>query len=96
MAMVMVKVQSTWALGRAVSLAANRGLALRCWEEVKQALGNTARGTSGLIVYHDRDRVHTSYDWLQASLIRDCEGCPLPGMRQETSRGLSRCGIAAR
>ena len=51
--------------------SANRDLALRCWEEVKQALAHIGHGTDGLIVHHDQDTVYTSYDWLQALLIRD-------------------------
>jgi hypothetical protein len=38
---------------------------------VKEALAHVGHGTEGLIVHHDEDAVYTSYDWLQAPLIRD-------------------------
>jgi len=69
--MAMVDVGSAWAPGWAVGSSANRDLALRCWETVKDALAHVGRGTDGLIVHHDQDTVYTSYDWLQALLIRD-------------------------
>jgi len=69
--MAMVDVGSAWVPGWAVGSSANRDLALRCWEEVQQALAHTGRGTDGLIVHHDQDTVYTSYNWLQRLLIRD-------------------------
>lgn len=70
--MAMVDVESAWVPGWAVGSSANRDLALRCWEEVKQALAHIGgHGTDGLIVHHDQDTVYTSYDWLQRLLIRD-------------------------
>jgi len=69
--MAMVDVGSAWAPGWAVGPSADRALALRCWESVKDALVHVGRGTDGLIVHHDQDTVYTSYDWLQALLIRD-------------------------
>ncbi len=69
--MAMVDVGSAWVPGWAVGSSADRALALRCWEEVKAALQRVGRGTEGLIVHHDQDAVYTSYDWLQALLIRD-------------------------
>ena len=67
----MVDVGSAWVPGWEVGPSANRTLALRCWETVKEALGQVGRGTEGLTVHHDQDTVYTSYDWLQRLLIRD-------------------------
>ncbi|MCR4392067.1 MAG: transposase family protein, partial [Candidatus Acetothermia bacterium] len=69
--MALVDVGSAWAPGWAVGSSADRALALRCWERVKEALAHVGHGTEGLIVHHDEDAVYTSYDWLQAPLIRD-------------------------
>ncbi|MFZ2349305.1 MAG: DDE-type integrase/transposase/recombinase [Candidatus Bipolaricaulis anaerobius] len=69
--MAMVDVGSAWVPGWAVGSSADRSLALRCWETVKEALAHVGRGTEGVIVHHDHDAVYTSYDWLQTLLIRD-------------------------
>ena len=69
--MAMVDVGSAWVPGWAVGSSANRSLALRCWETVKEALAHVGRGTEGVIVHHDQDAVYTSYNWLQTLLIRD-------------------------
>jgi transposase InsO family protein len=69
--MAVVDVGSAWVPGWAAGPSADRALALRCGETVKEALGQVGRGTEGLIVHHDQDTVYTSYDWLQRLLIRD-------------------------
>lgn len=69
--MAMVDVGSAWLPGWAVGSSANRDLALRSWETVKEALDQVGQSTTGLIGHHDQDTVNKSYDWLQALLIRD-------------------------
>mgnify|MGYP006313005091 CR=1 FL=1 len=69
--MAMVDLRSALAPGWAVGPTADRALALRCWETVKEALAHVGHGTDGLIGAHDQDAVYTSYDWLQKLLIRD-------------------------
>jgi putative transposase len=69
--MAMVDPASGWVAGWAVGARADRKLALRCWEAVKEGLAKVGRGPQGLIVHHDQDSVYTSYLWLRKLLIED-------------------------
>jgi transposase InsO family protein len=69
--MAVVDLESKYVLGWAVGPSANRELALRCWEQVREQVGSLGVDLNGRIVHHDQDSVYTSYRWLRTVLLED-------------------------
>jgi Integrase core domain. len=69
--MAVVDLESKYVPGWAVGPSANRKLAMRCWEQVRERLTSLGEGLDGKIIHHDLDSVYTSYRWLRATLLGD-------------------------
>ena len=69
--MAVVDLESKYVPGWALGPNANRGLALRCWERVRERMNALSMPLSGRIIHHDQDSVYTSYRWLRAILLDD-------------------------
>ena len=69
--MAVVDLESKYVPGWAVGPSANRKLAMRCWERVRERMAALDLAMAGRIVHHDQDSVYTSYRWLRAILLDD-------------------------
>ena len=69
--MAVVDLESKYVPGWAVGPSANRKLAMRCWEQVRERMASLDKGLDGKIIHHDLDSVYTSYRWLRAMLLGD-------------------------
>ena len=69
--MAVVDLESKYVPGWAVGPSANRKLALRCWERVRERMSALGAPLEGQIVHHDQDSVYTSYRWLREILLED-------------------------
>ena len=69
--MAVVDLESKFVPGWAVGPSANRELALRCWERVRERMSALGAELDGRIVHHDLGSVYTSYRWLRAILLED-------------------------
>jgi len=69
--MAVVEIESRYVLGVALGASANRTLALRCWQRVRERMSQLGVRLEEQIVHHDQDSVYTSYDWLRALLVED-------------------------
>ena len=69
--MAVVDLESKYVPGWAVGPSANRKLALRCWERVRDRMSALSVPLGGRIIHHDQDSVYTSYRWLRAILLDD-------------------------
>jgi transposase InsO family protein len=69
--MAVVDLESKYVHGWAVGPSANRKLAMRCWERVREQMSALGAPLEGRIVHHDQDSVYTSYRWLRAILLED-------------------------
>lgn len=69
--MAVVDLESKYVPGWAVGPSANRKLALRCWDRVRERMRSLDLDLSGRIIHHDQDSVYTSYRWLRAILLED-------------------------
>jgi len=69
--MAVVDLKSKYVPGWAVGPSANRELALRCWERVRERMASLSLNMAGRTIHHDQDSVYTSYRWLRAILLDD-------------------------
>ena len=69
--MAVVDLESKYVPGWAVGPSANRKLAMRCWEQVRERMATLGRRLDEKIIHHDLDSVYTSYRWLEAILLGD-------------------------
>ena len=69
--MAVVDLESKYVPGWAVGPSANRDLAMRCWEQVRERMLNLGEELDKKIIHHDLDSVYTSYRWLEAILLGD-------------------------
>ena len=69
--MAVVDLESKYVPGWAVGPSANRDLAMRCWEQVRERMLNLGEELDRKIIHHDLDSVYTSYRWLEAVLLGD-------------------------
>ena len=69
--MAVVDLESKYVPGWAVGPSANRTLAMRCWERVRERMSALGAPLEGRIVHHDQDSVYTSYRWLRVILLDD-------------------------
>jgi len=69
--MAVVDVESKYACGWALGSNADRELALRCWERVRDRMSALGLSLNGTVVHHDQDSVYTSYRWLRTILLED-------------------------
>ena len=69
--MAVVDVKSKYVSGWALGSSADRELALRCWERVREQMSALGLSLAGRAVHHDQDSVYTSYRWLRAILLED-------------------------
>ena len=69
--MAVVDLESKYVPGWAVGPSANRKLAMRCWEQVRERLTSLGEELDEKIIHHDLDSVYTSYRWLRAILLDD-------------------------
>ena len=69
--MAVVDLESRYVPGWAVGPSANRKLAMRCWEQVRERMASLEEGLDEKIIHHDLDSVYTSYRWLRATLLDD-------------------------
>ena len=69
--MTAARLESKFVPGWALGPSANRELALRCWERVREQRASLGEGLGEKIIHHDMDSVYTSYRWLQAILLED-------------------------
>ncbi|MCS3635750.1 transposase InsO family protein [Salinibacter ruber] len=69
--MAVVDLESKYVPGWAVGPSANRKLAMRCWDQVRERMENLGEGLDEKIIHHDLDSVYTSYRWLRAILLDD-------------------------
>jgi transposase InsO family protein len=69
--MAVVDLESKYVPGWAVGPSANRKLAMRCWEQVRERMASLGEGLDEKIIHHDLDSVYTSYRWLEATLLDD-------------------------
>jgi transposase InsO family protein len=69
--MAVVDLESKYVPGWAVGPSANRDLAMRCWEQVRERMASLGEGLDEKIIHHDLDSVYTSYRWLEAILLGD-------------------------
>jgi transposase InsO family protein len=69
--MAAARLESKYVPGWAVGPSANRKLAMRCWEQVRERMQNLGEGLDEKIIHHDLDSVYTSYRWLRAILLGD-------------------------
>ncbi|WP_103030540.1 DDE-type integrase/transposase/recombinase [Salinibacter altiplanensis] len=69
--MAVVDLESKYVPGWAVGPSADRQLALRCWERVRERMAALNLNMAGRTIHHDQDSVCTSYRWLRAVLLND-------------------------
>jgi transposase InsO family protein len=69
--MAVLDLESKYVPGWAVGPSANRKLAMRCWEQVRERMASLGEGLDEKIIHHDLDSVYTSYRWLEAMLLDD-------------------------
>jgi len=69
--MAVVDLESKFVPGWAVGPSANRELAIRCWERVRERMSGLSVPLHGRIIHHDQDSVYTSYRWLRTILLED-------------------------
>jgi len=69
--MAVVDLESKYVPGWEVGPSANRKLAMRCWEQVREQMENLGEELDEKIIHHDLDSVYTSYQWLEAILLDD-------------------------
>jgi len=69
--MAVVDLESKYVPGWAMGPSANRKLALRCWERVRERMASFGMELDGRIIHHDQDSVYTSYRWLRTILLED-------------------------
>jgi putative transposase len=69
--MAVVDLESKYAPGWAVGPSANRKLAMRCLEQVRERMESLGEDLDEKIIHHDLDSVYTSYRWLRATLLED-------------------------
>jgi transposase InsO family protein len=69
--MAVVDLESKYVPGWAVGPSANRKLAMRCWEQVRERMASLGEELDQKIIHHDLDSVYTSYRWLEAILLDD-------------------------
>jgi transposase InsO family protein len=69
--MAVVDLESKFVSGWAVGPSANRELALRCWDRVRERMSALGVELDGTIIHHDQDSVYTSYRWLRTILLED-------------------------
>ena len=69
--MAVVDLESKYVPGWAVGPSADRHLALRCWERVRERMAALNLNMAGRTIHHDQDSVYTSYRWLRAVLLDD-------------------------
>ena len=69
--MAVVDLESKYVPGWAVGPSANRKLAMRCWEQVRERMRSLGEELGEKIIHHDLDSVYTSYRWLRAILLDD-------------------------
>jgi len=69
--MAVVDLESKYVPGWAVGPSANRKLAMRCWEQVRERTASLGEELDEKIIHHDLDSVYTSYRWLRAILLDD-------------------------
>ncbi len=69
--MAVVDLKSKYVPGWAVGPSANRKLAMRCWEQVRERMASLGEELDEKIIHHDLDSVYTSYRWLEAILLGD-------------------------
>jgi putative transposase len=69
--MVLLDIASRWSGGWAVGQNRNRGLALRCLDDLVSKMAALGRNLRGVIIHQDRDSVYTSYEWIARVLIEE-------------------------
>jgi len=69
--MAVLDLESKYVPGWAVGPSANRKLAMRCWEQVRERMTSLGEELDEKIIHHDLDSVYTSYRWLRATLLDD-------------------------
>ena len=69
--MAAARLESKYVTGWAVGPSANRKLAMRCWEQVRERMASLGEGLNQKIIHHDPGSVYTSYQWLEAILLDD-------------------------
>jgi len=69
--MAVVDLESKYVPGWAVGPSANRKLAMRCLERVRERMASLGEDLDEKIIHHDLDSVYTSYRWLRATLLED-------------------------
>jgi transposase InsO family protein len=69
--MAVVDLESKYVPGWAVGPSANRDLAMRCWEQIRERMSNLGEELDEKIIHHDLDSVLVGYRWLRAMLIDD-------------------------
>lgn len=69
--MAAARLESEYVPGRAVGPSANRDLAMRCWEQVRERMSNLGEELDEKIIHHDLDSVYTSYRWFRSMLLED-------------------------
>jgi transposase InsO family protein len=69
--MAVARLESKFVPGWAVGPSANRKLAMRCWEQVRERMTSLGEELDEKIIHHDLDSVYTSYRWLRAILLDD-------------------------
>ncbi|MCS3638702.1 transposase InsO family protein [Salinibacter ruber] len=69
--MAAARLESKYVPGWAVGPSANRKLAMRCWEQVRERMESLGEDLDEKIIHHDLDSVYTSYRWLEATLLGD-------------------------
>jgi transposase InsO family protein len=103
--MAVVDLESKYVLGWAVGPSANRKLAMRCWEQVRERMASLDEKLDEKIIHHDLDSVYTSYRWLRSMLLDDGLRVSYSenGARERSTRteqkaipGLNRCGDGRR
>ncbi len=69
--MAAARLESKYVPGWAVGPSANRKLAMRCWEQVRERMESLGEDLDEKIIHHDPGSVYTSYRWLRAILLDD-------------------------
>ena len=64
--MAAARLESKYVPGWAVGPSANRKLAVRCWERVRERMSALSLPLGGRIIHHNQDSVYASYRWLRA------------------------------
>ena len=69
--MAFVDIVTKYVAGWALSMHADRQLALSAWKQAKVKLDHLKCPIKGLIIHSDQDPIYTSYDWLKQVLLKD-------------------------